>query len=203
MSDKAPIEFAFEFDNVKYYRLQDIMNLSTHRAIATLPLYSEMESRTTRAFQSATAQAIIDALTPQSKNNKNYSIKIPDALRMAQVLKERADFIFEPVTMMKLASVIFFDETEDQNIYDAAYGQKKIERWSKDPNLFFSLTSIKQLIPYSDQLNYDTRIYLRALIPILNYQLGSLLSNESSKNLDSKIINSLRQDQEMLLTLSV
>ncbi len=203
MSDKAPIELAFEFDGVQYYKLQDIMNLSTHRAIATLPLYAEMEARTTRAFQSATAQAIIDALTPQSKNNKNYSIKINDALRFAQVLKERADFIFEPTTMLKLASVIFFDATEDQDIYDAKYGDEKIKRWSKDLTLFFSLHSIRSLIPSFQNADVSIPNYLKALIPVLNYQMDEVLSATSNATLTQETRNYLRSQRESLATLNV
>lgn len=178
------------------------MNLSTHRAIACLPLYSEMESRTSRDFQVATADAILKALTPSSKNGSNFQLNIPSAIQYAQTLKERAEYIFEPVTLMKLASVVYFDATEDPDIYDAKYGAKKIKRWSSDPTLFFSLTPIAELIPYSPKRDVDIRTYLLTLLKVIGFQLDNLLSNISSRELNSKVISSLKQEMEMLKALS-
>jgi hypothetical protein len=55
-------------------------------------------------------------------------------------LKSRLSLAFEPASVQRLASVLFFDETEDLRSYDRKYGQEKIDFWEKNNVLDFFLT---------------------------------------------------------------
>lgn len=55
-------------------------------------------------------------------------------------IRSRASMGFEPETIERLASVVYFDETEDLSDYKPEYGTQKIEYWKKKEFMGFFLT---------------------------------------------------------------
>lgn len=88
-------------------------------------IYQEFEKRTDDKYLDAFSKAIDNIL---SKNPINvFEIKI-----LNDNLKERRAMALPPSRIVEMmASVYYFDETENPYKYDRAYGQKKIALWRK------------------------------------------------------------------------
>lgn len=67
-------------------------------------------------------------------------IQIGELWKLILNLESRLALAFEPATVERLASVIYFDDTEDLSTYDKKYGIKKVEIWNKHLKHDFFLT---------------------------------------------------------------
>src|SRR5688500_4190722 len=67
-------------------------------------------------------------------------IQIGELWKLVLNLKSRLALAFEPETIERLATVIYFDDTEDLSTYDRKHGQAKIELWKKHDFIGFFLT---------------------------------------------------------------
>lgn len=67
-------------------------------------------------------------------------IQIGELWKLVLNLESRVSLAFEPATIERLASVIYFDETEDLSTYDKKHAQSKIDHWKKHEYLGFFLT---------------------------------------------------------------
>jgi hypothetical protein len=76
-------------------------------------------------------------------------VKLTALAQINQNLKERLNLALFPDHVYKLASVIFFDETESPYSYDYKYNNQKIEKWKASGGTldFFMTTPLKDLIP--------------------------------------------------------
>lgn len=62
-------------------------------------------------------------------------------------METRANLAFSPETIRRLASVIYFDHTENLKTYDQEYGNKKIDIWKKHKFIdFFLCRPLKELL---------------------------------------------------------
>lgn len=67
-------------------------------------------------------------------------IQIGELWKLVLNLKSRIALAFESETIERLASVIYFDETEDLSTYDRKHGTAKITLWKKHDFIGFFLT---------------------------------------------------------------
>jgi hypothetical protein len=68
---------------------------------------------------------------------------------------------FEVDTTYSLASVIYFDETEDLYSYDREYNKKKVAAWKEARAVdFFYTRPMKELLGLSDTSPEDLRQYI-------------------------------------------
>jgi hypothetical protein len=122
---------------VTYYEFEDPNSLTAGRAFAALNYYKELSMGCTREF------LLVDTILRDSKK-----IDIIEVAKLNLQLKERLEMVIDSLTPYKVASVIYFDETEDPYSYDYSYGMKKIERWKKENiSSFFLQTPVTNLIP--------------------------------------------------------
>jgi hypothetical protein len=77
-------------------------------------------------------------------------ISIENQWRLILNLETRTNLAFEPAGVEKLASVIYFDDTEDLSTYDRKHCDDKIKYW-KDNNVidFFLTKPIGELLGLS------------------------------------------------------
>lgn len=167
-NEKYRIEYAFTSGGTKYYRFADIANLPYERGLSALCVYDEITMRCSRTFLLTYADAVEKLLT--SKRIDIYKIKT-----LNDTLKQRLSMITDVDLLYKLASVVFFDETENPQVYEPAYAEKKIAKWRKDKGVadFFSQTPLLELMPFLRNVGVDLDIYT----PV-NEQL-----NEATENL--------------------
>lgn len=149
---------AFRHGGHIYYHFADDFKMPAGRAIPSLAFYAELKMRCNEDYLSKHIEA-----TEKILNAGAGKIRLTELAQINANLKERLTLAPFPDHIYKLASVIFFDETESPYGYDFAYNQKKIEAWKKDGELLYFFLSVpfKDLIPHGTLSKENAESYLR------------------------------------------
>jgi hypothetical protein len=131
--DIAPnIEIAFECGGVKYYRFKEgefKIPVGRHKFVEAYLHQAEMR------MDVDTLNRYLDEI------DKNLDVgKLSKVAVASYAIRSRAKMGFEPETIERLASVVYFDDTEDLTDYKPEYGTHKIDLWKKKDFLGFFLT---------------------------------------------------------------
>lgn len=172
--NKYRIEYAFTCGGTKYYRFADITNLPYERGLMALVAYNEVEMRCSREFL-IKYQGAVDKLLHEQK------IDIFKIQQLNEILKQRLQLPTDVDLLYKLASICFFDKSENPAVYEPAYAQKKIAKWRKDKGVhdFFMQTPLLELMPFlgSVDTDLDTFSALQAEIDAIHSQALRLASS--------------------------
>lgn len=141
------IEKSFVANGVQYYNFTKETDMRYARYIFMQDFLQEVNLRAT-----------VDTLKEENriiKSNLDMSkgkIDLGKALEVLSIQQQRLDLAFEPDTVFRLASCLYFDETEVLNSWDKAYNEKKIKVWKESHTidfffhkLFQELTGLKDL----------------------------------------------------------
>lgn len=152
--EKYRIEYAFTCGGTKYYRFADIANLPYERGLMAFNVYNEVGMRCSREFLIKYADAIDKQLHQQK-------IDIFTIEKLNSMLKQRLTMTTDTDLLYKLASVVYFDKTENPNVYEPAYAEKKIAKWRKDKGVrdFFMQRPLLELMPSLANVDTDLDIY--------------------------------------------
>lgn len=189
------IEHAFTCDETPYFRFTDAFNIPCERAIDAQHIYEEFSTRTDRKFLQAHCTA------KQNLYNAN-PIKLFEIKKLDDQLQERLEMLLPPPRVIEnLASVYFFDESENPYKFDRAYGEKKINKWKtgkivdvegvEKPADFFLLLPIRILIPHLELEDNDIRNFLAITKMLDKHQLETLYSLLSSNQRNHPLLRSL------------
>ena len=185
---KQIIEFAFEVGGTKYYKHTNEANIPFKRALKVISIYNELDMRCTRGYLIKHSEAIANLLnkTPFKTNT------LLELIKLNNQLKERLEWIYDTDIVYKLASVVYFDETENPEDYDWVYCQRKIEKWKKESTVtdFFLSMPIVELIPFLGDFELNFQDYSQAQL------------NEARLHLENISINLLEQQKQTLLNHS-
>lgn len=145
---RSLIKEIFILDGVKYYTFEDIFRMPTLRGLQALDYYDEFSMRCTKEYLTYFCKACETILSDTKK------LELIKLATLVKELNERLNMIPLPEHVYKLASVMFFDETENPYFYDRDYAAKKIAKWKENPGVldFFLQQPLRDLIPY---LNMD------------------------------------------------
>lgn len=148
---------AFTLGGTKYFMFDQTTEVPTGRMLAAMAIYSEMEMRCDREYLDLHTRAMEKLLSDPRKINVMY---------IAQLnlnLKERLELMPLPDFVYKLASVIFFDETESPYNYNFEYNKGKIEQWKKSPETldFFLSRLASELVPSLKPANGNSRTFFQ------------------------------------------
>lgn len=148
--EKYRIEYAFTCGGTKYYHFADISNLPYERGLVAINFYEELNMRCDRKFL-VQYQSAINKLLHEQK------IDIFKINQLNEILRQRLQMATHVDLLYKLASVVFFDKTENPYVYEPAYAEKKIAKWRKDQKVtaFFSQMPLRALIPSSENVDTD------------------------------------------------
>jgi hypothetical protein len=157
LDEKYRLVEAFKLGGTTYYMFDQAAEVPTGRMLATLAIYTEMEMRCDREYLDLHTKAMEKLLSDPKKINVMY---------IAQLnlnLKERLELMLLPDFVYKLASVIFFDETESPYSYDFVYNKTKIENWKKSSETldFFLSRLASELIPSLKPAVGSTRTFFQ------------------------------------------
>lgn len=143
VDDKSKCIEAFTLEGTKYYMFEDPFNMPSGRAFTALAYYEEFKMRCTADYLKLHCRAVDKILGDPKKVNLTLIFELH------RNLKERVELVPIPDHIYKLASVVFFDESESPYTYDFNYGQKKIEQWKTNPAIldFFLSTPLTDLMP--------------------------------------------------------
>lgn len=144
LENKYRIEPAFELHGKKYFQFVNQEEAPTGRQMAALAIYNEMDMRCSRDYLELHTKAMDKILSDPKKININWIVQLNANL------KDRLELMVVPDFIYKLASVVFFDETESPYTYDYEYNVKKIKVWKKDARTldFFLQTPLVNLAPF-------------------------------------------------------
>lgn len=141
---KYKIVEAFECGGITYYQFENPFNVPYQRGLSALDHYDVLRSRCDKEYLVSYSKAVKEIITDK---------KLLDLRKLMQItshLEERVNMIVVPDHVYNLASVVYFDATENPAVYDYTYGQKKVQRWKKEETMkdFFLRKPITELIPY-------------------------------------------------------
>lgn len=152
-----PIEKVFTIEGTNYYQFKDISKIKCLRAFVVSDHYSELNMRCTREYLQAHCKAV-DKLLSNSKQ-----INITQVAQLNLQLKERLEMIYEVDIIYKIASVVFFDKSENPYEYDDMYAKEKIEKfktYARTNDGFFFETLFKSLLNTENTKDQDLETYM-------------------------------------------
>ena len=152
--EKYRIEYAFTSGGTKYYQFADITNLPYERGLQAMYIYNQVEMRCSRDFLTRYTEAVHKVL--HGKDIDIYALN-----QMNEILKQRLAMPCDVELLYQLASVAFFDKTENPATYEQAYAEKKIAKWRKDKEVaaFFSQKPLTDLMPFLRNVGVDLSTY--------------------------------------------
>jgi len=155
LQDKQKLVKAFVYQGKTYWMFEDIATIPSIRGLQALDFYDEFNMRCTKEYLTYWTDAAEKILTDNKK------IKLVDLGILVKHLQERLKMIPVSDHIYKIASVAFFDESENPYHYDREYNRKKIEIWKQDPEVlsFFLQTPLSNLIPYLDSQGASLHTY--------------------------------------------
>lgn len=143
----------------------DTFGIPSGRAFHALTYYEEAQMKVEREFLLAYLEAV------EKELNSGQLVKVA---RHTGILRKRLEYIFEPDILYKLASVMFFDASENPYTYDFAYAAKKMELWKKEQvEDFFYGTPLASFLPSFKESGTDLESYIAGI------RLETLLQLES------------------------
>jgi len=147
---------AFSIGGKDYWMFDSTNEVPTGRFFAAMGVYAEMEMNCNKEYLETHVKAMDKILSDPKK------ISMKHIVQLNINLKERLDLMPFPEFIYKLASVIFFDDTESLYSYDYDYNKLKIEKWKAAGGTldFFSATPLAELVPSLNMPAKDTQTYL-------------------------------------------
>lgn len=145
------LEEAFTVRGVQYWCFKHDTRIPMGRYMFIQNFLQEVLYRMTVDRLKAYIDKIRSQIDGSSVNKEGTpSINIGNAIVFLDQMKNLTELAFEPETVYRLASVIYFDETEDVTRWDPEHNKKKIAAWKEDGTLdffygrpFIELTGLK------------------------------------------------------------
>ncbi len=190
-------EVSFKGDDTKYYEFLDANMAPCHRMYAAMQYYNELKQRCDREYLIAHFNAVLDCINGKSEKNKG-AIDIVSISNLTTQALERVEWILEPESVLKYASVIIFDENENPYDYDMKYNMEaKIKKWREmGLSSFFLSQPVKRLFPALNISKEDLDIYLKTQSQVNAIHLKDIfttLSNDKQTGSLLSIAESLKQ----------
>lgn len=144
LENKYRVIPAFELHGKRYFQFADQTEVPTGRQFAALAIYNEMEMRCDKEYLELHCKAVDKVISDPKR------INIGILAQLNANLKDRLDLMVVPDFIYKLASVVFFDESESPYSYDYDYNKTKMAKWKEDKSTldFFLRTPLKDLAPF-------------------------------------------------------
>lgn len=193
------VVFAFTSGGVDYYKFATGYNSYYERYMAGTDRLNEIEQRVDAQYMDIYQKSLDEYLRKGDLVNASV---------LNNNLRERRQYIFNIQLMYNLASVWFFDKSENCYTYDYEYADKKIGRWKKDKDLlaFFLQTELKNFMPLPDIVQENLMTYLKGQgvkdLSILKYHLSQLSDNPKNKELILSIQSQVSELEGYLQILS-
>lgn len=142
------IEKAFKSGTVQYYKFIDDHQIPAGRYKYIYAALKEADLRMDRETLINFIETMKNILNGGPKKN---NVSMTEMVKIILNMESRIVLGFEPASIARLASVIYFDETEDLKTYNKVHGLKKVEFWKKNNTMDFFLTKpIVELFGLSD-----------------------------------------------------
>lgn len=161
------IEFAFEAGGIKYYCFRADSDVRYGRYIVLQAFLQEYHLRVDLDTLRGNIKKIKGWLNPPVNKEGQGTLQLGKALELLEIMEQRANIAFEPDTVYRLASVLYFDESEILSAYDKKYNEEKIALWKETETVdFFFHKLFKESTRLTVTSKEDLLNYLR-LVPAL------------------------------------
>lgn len=130
------VEEAFACAGKRFYRFKEEYRMATGRYKYYYATLRELELK----ISLKDLQKYIDAFKSVLNGGAKKTISINDLHKLVINLETRVELAFDPATVRKLASVAYFDDSEDITSYSEKYGNDKIKLWEAHEVYDFFLT---------------------------------------------------------------
>lgn len=176
---QGKVEFAFECGGVNYYRAVKEYILPAGRYQFVDEKFSEAQIR----MDLPTLKGFISQLKKSLDGSNREGINLGKAWQIIYNMESRSNLAFEPETIRQLATVVYFDETEDLTKYDRDYAKKKLAFWdAHDSYAFFLTRPMTELLHLTDISEESLRKYTAQAKMIVEGRISEL-ENQLSENL--------------------
>lgn len=133
---KGMTEFAFEASGVRYFCFTADSEVRYGRYVVLQAFLQEYHLRVDLDTLKGNIKKLKGWLNPPVTKEGGV-LQLGKALELLEIMEQRANIAFEPETVYRLASVLYFDESEILSAYDKAYNEQKIARWKKAETVDF------------------------------------------------------------------
>lgn len=184
------LEVSFPNDDTKYFEFLDANMAPCHRMYYAMQYYNELKCKVDRDYLLAHNQAVKDCINGKNEKNKGV-VDLVQVAKLISQMDERLEWILEPESILKYASVIIFDENENPYDYDMKYNMDvKIPRWKKlGLSSFFLSQPVKRLFPALDLSAEDLDTYLKTQMEIQKAHLENISTTLSKDNPTANSLN--------------
>lgn len=153
---EGKIEEAFKVKGTTYYNFKKDTEIRSGRYMVIQNFLQEVFFRMDLERLKAYITRIISEL-----DNSKGQVNVGNAIVFLHQMKSLTELAFEPDTIYRLASAVYFDETEDLRSWDGKHNELKITGWKEDGTLdFFYKKGFAELIGLKDISETDMRDYL-------------------------------------------
>jgi len=184
------IEYAFTSGGVNYFQFVADLNIPMERANAALDIYRELEYGINPTILTAHTIAI-EKLLMDSKVKPEK--KIMEMAILNNRIKERLGLAVSIQLNIKLATVKYFDETENPLGYQFPYNQEKIKHWMKHNDIatFFLMLPQNQFLPSGPEFEKSLKTFMEGESLMMLKELKHLTTLIPSDNLSEDMRKSL------------
>ena len=162
------VEPAFKAEGIQYYRFKSEVRMPWSRYTIMQTLLSAQDLRMDHELLAGFIQVMRKAININAKGEINLTTLI----RTIDAMDSRMCFQFEVNTTYALASVMYFDDTEDMYHYDKAHNEKKVKTWMEAKVVdFFYTRPMGELLGLSNTSPQDLVAFMdqqRELLAVLN-----------------------------------
>jgi hypothetical protein len=140
---EGKIDFNFEANGVKYYSFKSDTDARYGRYVILQTYLQEYYLRTDLDTLKSNIKSLKKFLNPTLKDGKGQ-LEIGRACELLDIMEQQAEIAFEPETVYRLASCLYFDDKEIISGYDRVHNEKKIASWKEANTVDFFFDKLFQ-----------------------------------------------------------
>lgn len=170
LADK--IEEAFKSNGTTYYNFKQYTEIPAGRYMVVQNFLQEVFFR----MDLDRLKQYINTVVSELDNSKG-SVNIGNAIVWLHQMKTLTELAFEPETIYRLSSGVYFDDTEDLRTWNREYNVKKISGWKENGTLdFFFSKPFIELTGLKNMSQTDIQDYLDK-VASMNEEFGRVLNS--------------------------
>lgn len=132
---KGKIEEAFKAGGTQYYRMREEIDMPYGRYKEISAYLQEVDLR----MSLKTLRSFLIELKSYIDGSRGQ-VNLIMACQTLGKMESRIELQFEPETAKRLATVVYFDDTEDITKFDSDYAKEKMKIWEREESFDFFLT---------------------------------------------------------------
>jgi hypothetical protein len=149
---KYNIEFAFEVAGKQFYQFRDLFSIPFERGLMAIAIYEQARCKCSFEYLKLHCEAMTKVLRPDDGKIDVFKIN-----ELNEQMKVRLQLAIDVDLLYKLASVVFFADTENPCIYEPQVCVDKIKFWQAHKGVadFFLQKPLTELMPFLKNSGLD------------------------------------------------